>query len=75
MSLVAHFGMGATRDALLIGLATASAIVGCIPGAMAVWTFWIYAACSALTFLCILFRLPEIKGRTLEEIETSWRKR
>jgi MFS transporter, SP family, arabinose:H+ symporter len=36
-------------------------------------TFWSYAACSALTFAFVLFRLPETKGRTLEEIETSWR--
>jgi MFS transporter, SP family, arabinose:H+ symporter len=37
-------------------------------------TFWTYAACSALTFLFVLFWLPETKGRTLEEIELSWRK-
>lgn len=37
-------------------------------------TFWIYAACSGVTFLFILYRFPETKGRTLEEIELSWRK-
>lgn len=36
-------------------------------------TFWIYAACSALTFLLVLLLLPETKGRTLEEIEQSWK--
>ena len=29
-----RFGLDAERDSLLIGLATASAIIGCIPGAM-----------------------------------------
>jgi MFS transporter, SP family, arabinose:H+ symporter len=37
-------------------------------------TFWSYAACSALTFFLILVLLPETKGRTLEEIELSWKK-
>ena len=37
-------------------------------------TFWIYAACSAATFIFVLFRFRETKGRTLEEIELSWRK-
>jgi MFS transporter, SP family, arabinose:H+ symporter len=38
-------------------------------------TFWIYGACSAITFLLVFMLLPETKGRTLEEIETSWRRR
>ena len=37
-------------------------------------TFWIYAACSAVTFAFVLFLLPETKGKSLEEIETSWHK-
>ena len=32
-------------------------------------TFWIYAACSAVTFLLVLWLLPETRGCTLEEIE------
>ena len=35
-------------------------------------TFWIYSACSALTFLLVYVLLPETKGRTLEQIERSW---
>ena len=35
-------------------------------------TFWIYSACSALTFLLVYILLPETKGRTLEQIERSW---
>ena len=35
-------------------------------------TFWIYAACSAATFLLVGSLLPETKGRTLEEIESSF---
>ena len=38
-------------------------------------TFWIYGMCSAVTFLLVLLLLPETKGRTLEEIEKSWRKK
>ena len=33
------------------------------------YTFWIYAAICATGFLVIWWRLPETKGKTLEEIE------
>jgi SP family arabinose:H+ symporter-like MFS transporter len=37
-------------------------------------TFWVYAACS-LAALAFLWKLaPETKGKTLEEIETHWRR-
>ena len=32
-------------------------------------TFWLYAAICAAGFLFILFRLPETKGKTLEQLE------
>jgi SP family arabinose:H+ symporter-like MFS transporter len=35
-------------------------------------TFWIYAAICVAGFLFIRARLPETKGKTLEEIEASW---
>jgi len=35
-------------------------------------TFWIYAAICAAGFLFIRARLPETKGKTLEQIEASW---
>ena len=38
-------------------------------------TFWIYAAACALGFLFVNFRLPETKGKTLEEIEKDWTSR
>ncbi len=35
-------------------------------------TFWIYAAICVVGFLFIRARLPETKGKTLEQIEASW---
>jgi sugar porter (SP) family MFS transporter len=35
-------------------------------------TFWLYGACSALTFVFVLVLLPETRGRTLEDIERFW---
>jgi sugar porter (SP) family MFS transporter len=34
--------------------------------------FWIYTAVCAAGFIFVLLRLPETKGKTLEEIERSW---
>jgi predicted MFS family arabinose efflux permease len=36
--------------------------------------FWLYAAMCALDLVFIWRFLPETKGKTLEEIEHSWRK-
>lgn len=35
-------------------------------------TFWLYAAICVAGFVFVLRRVPETKGRTLEEIERSW---
>jgi SP family arabinose:H+ symporter-like MFS transporter len=36
-------------------------------------TFWIYGGVSLLSFAFALWMVPETKGRTLEEIEMSWK--
>lgn len=36
-------------------------------------TFWLYAAICALGFVFVLKRLPETRGKSLEEIEDAWR--
>lgn len=37
-------------------------------------TFWIYAAICAAGFAFIKLRLPETKGKTLEQIEAEWKR-
>ncbi len=37
-------------------------------------TFWTYAAVSLLSFFFVLALIPETKGRTLEQIETMWKR-
>jgi len=37
-------------------------------------TFWIYTGCSAAALVFVSCMLPETKGRSLEEIERSWRR-
>jgi MFS transporter, SP family, arabinose:H+ symporter len=37
-------------------------------------TFWVYALCSLVSVFFVIFMVPETKGRTLEEIEESWRR-
>jgi MFS transporter, SP family, galactose:H+ symporter len=37
------------------------------------WTFWVYGLLAIATWLFSYYLVPETKGRTLEEIEKSWR--
>jgi sugar porter (SP) family MFS transporter len=36
-------------------------------------TFWFYAGCSLASAIFVLLCVPETKGRTLEEIQASWK--
>ena len=36
-------------------------------------TFWLYGALAVTAWIFCYYRVPETKGRTLEEIESSWR--
>jgi SP family arabinose:H+ symporter-like MFS transporter len=36
-------------------------------------TFWVYAAVSLFAFFFVLARIPETKGKTLEQIEQIWK--
>lgn len=37
------------------------------------WAFWLYALLSVAAWLFTWLRVPETRGRTLEEIEAAWR--
>jgi predicted MFS family arabinose efflux permease len=37
------------------------------------WTFWLYGVLAVAAWLFSYYLVPETKGRTLEEIEQSWR--
>jgi sugar porter (SP) family MFS transporter len=39
------------------------------------WTFWLYALVGVLAWIFVLRLVPETKGKTLEEIEGTWRAR
>jgi MFS transporter, SP family, arabinose:H+ symporter len=38
----------------------------------AAWTFWLYALTIPPAILLVAFRIPETKGKTLEQIERTW---
>jgi hypothetical protein len=37
------------------------------------WTFWFYGLLAILSWVFSYYLVPETKGRTLEEIERSWK--
>jgi sugar porter (SP) family MFS transporter len=44
-----------------------------VQGLGASWTFWLYGICSAAAWTFSYYRVPETKGRSLEQIETLFR--
>jgi MFS transporter, SP family, galactose:H+ symporter len=38
------------------------------------YTFWLFAAFCVIWLAWVLVEVPESRGRSLEEIETSWRR-
>jgi Sugar (and other) transporter/Glycosyl hydrolase family 3 C-terminal domain len=36
------------------------------------WTFWFYGLLAIAAWIFCYYRVPETKGRSLEEIEASW---
>jgi hypothetical protein len=37
------------------------------------WTFWLYALVGLIAWFFVFRRVPETKGKTLEQIEARWR--
>ena len=35
-------------------------------------TFWVFSAAAFLNLICVLWLVPETKGRTLEDITRFW---
>lgn len=68
-------GMSIATLALWLGTAAVGQIT---PWFLDVWgpsaTFWFFAACTVPAIYLSIFVLPETKGRSLEEIERSWRR-
>lgn len=72
-----HRGRAMSLSACLVWIAcviVAQAFPMLVKYAGAAATFWIFAGCSAATLVFVSLRFRETRGRTLEEIELSWRK-
>ena len=54
---------------LLVSITFLSLVQALGPG----WTFWLYGLLAVASFVFAYALVPETKGRTLEEIEKSWR--
>ena len=60
------FGLTSTTQK---GWANSCALIGCLIGALMAGTFWTYAAICIAGFVFVLLRVPETKGKSLEQIE------